>query len=146
MFAPTVQDAGTVRSFLANKNLRVTSIEKNNHYVVATGKIGDIQKAFNVQINRVMVNGAMHRVNMSEASVSGPASAKIASVQGLSDLTYKSYAKRSVNPDSGKPFAGVPLSAVGSDGLVFSQECMRPPEAHIFTTGGGAAICGVLRQ
>ncbi len=33
---------------------------------------------------------------------------------------------------------GVPLSAVGSDGLVFSQECMRPPEAHIFTTGGGA--------
>ncbi len=137
MFAPTAQDAGTVRSFLANNKLRVTSIEKNNHYLVAEGKIGDIQKAFNVQINRVMVNGAIHRVNTSEASVAGSAGGMISSVQGLNDLNYKSYAKRSANPDTGKPYAGLPLSAVGSDGLVFSQECMRPPEAHIFTTGGG---------
>ena len=138
MFAPSSQDAGTVRSFLVNNKLRVTSIEKHNHYVVAEGQIGNIQKAFNVQINRVMVNGAVHRVNMSEASVSGPAGAAIASVQGLNDLSYKSYAKRSANPDTGKPFRGLPLSGAGPDGLFFSQECMRPPEAHIFTTGGGA--------
>lgn len=138
MFAPTAQDAATVRGYLANNKLRVTSIEKNNHYVVAQGQIGNIQKAFNVQINRVMVNGAIHRVNTSEASVAGSAGTLISSVQGLNDLNYKSYAKRSANPDTGKPFNGLPLSAAGPDGLVFSQECMRPPEAHIFTTGGGA--------
>ncbi len=138
MFAPSSQDAGTVRSYLASNKLRVTSIEKHNHYVVAEGQVGNVQKAFNVQINRVMVNGTMHRVNMSEASVSGPAGAAIASVQGLNDLNYKSYAKPSASPDTGKPLGGLPLSAAGPDGLFFSQECMRPPEAHIFTTGGGA--------
>ena len=137
-FAPSAQDAGTVRSYLASNRLSVTSIEKHNHYVTATGKIGDIQKAFNVQINRFNMNGEVHRVNMSEASVAGPAGGLIATVQGLNDLKYSSYAKRSVNPDTGKPYRGVPLSSVGSDGLVFSQQCLRAPEAHIFTTGGGA--------
>jgi len=137
-FAPSAQDAGTVRAYLANNKLNVTSIEKHNHYVTASGKIGDIQKAFNVQINRFNINGVVHRVNMSEASVAGSAGALIATVQGLNDLKYSSYAKPSVNPDTGKPYRGVPLSSVGSDGLVFSQQCMRPPEAHIFTTGGGA--------
>ena len=136
-FAPTAQDAGTIQSYLATNKLNVTSIEKNNHYVVARGHIADIQKAFNVQINRVMVNGAIHRVNTSEASVAGPAGAMIATVQGLSDLKYSAYAKRSVNPDTGEPFDGLPVSAAGPDGLVFSQECMRGAEAHIFTTGGG---------
>jgi len=137
-FAPSAQDAGTVRSYLASNRLSVTSIEKHNHYVTATGKIGDIQKAFNVQINRFNMNGEVHRVNMSEASVAGPAGGLIATVQGLNDLKYSSYAKRSVNPDTGKAYRGVPLSSVGSDGLVFSQQCLRAPEAHIFTTGGGA--------
>ncbi len=136
-FAPSAQDAGTVRAYLASNKLSVTSIEKHNHYVTATGKIGDIQRAFNVQINRFNVNGTVHRINMSEASVAGPAGALIATVQGLNDLKYSSYAKRSVNPDTGKPYRGVPLSSVGSDGLVFSQQCMRAPEAQIFTTGGG---------
>jgi subtilase family serine protease len=136
-FAPTAKDARTVRDYLAGNNLNVTSIEKNNHYVIARGQIGNIQKAFNVQINRVMVNGAIHSMNSSEASVAGPASAVIATVQGLSDLKYSSNSKPSVNPDTGEPFAAVPLSAAGPDGLFFSQECLRPPEAHIFTTGGG---------
>ena len=137
-FAPSAQDAGTVRAYLASNKLNVTSIEKHNHYLTATGTIGDIQKAFNVQINRFMVNGTVHRVNMSEASVAGSAGALIATVQGLNDFRYSSYAKRSVNPDTGKPYRGVPLSSIGSDGLVFSQQCLRAPEAHIFTTGGGA--------
>jgi subtilase family serine protease len=136
-FAPSAQDAGTVRAYLSSNKLNVTSIEKNNHYVTATGKIVDIQRAFNVQINRFMVNGTVHRINMSEASVAGSAGALIATVQGLNDFKYSSYAKRSVNPDTGKPYRGVPLSSIGSDGLVFSQQCLRAPEAHIFTTGGG---------
>jgi subtilase family serine protease len=136
-FAPRAKDAGTVRNYLAANSLNVTSIESNNHYLIARGQIGNVQKAFNVQINRVMVNGAIHSVNSSEASVAGPAGALIATVQGLSDLKYSAYAKRSANPDTGEPFDALPVSAAGPDGLVFSKECLRGAEAHIFTTGGG---------
>lgn len=136
-FAPAVEDRETVRKFLANNNLHVTAIEKNNHYLVAQGRVGDVQKAFNTQINRVMVNGAVHRLNTAEASLVGPAAPLVATVQGLNDLKYSAYARPAVNPDTGKPYEGVSLSGVGSNGLVFSQDCLRAPESHIFTTNGG---------
>ena len=46
-----------------------------------------------MKINRVMVNGAIHRVSTSEASVAGPAGALVATVQGLSDLRISSECK-----------------------------------------------------
>ena len=73
-FAPSAEDAAQVRSFLASHNLKVTSTDKMNHFVVAQGRVGDAQAAFNVKINRAMVNGAVHRVTSSEPAVSGSAS------------------------------------------------------------------------
>jgi subtilase family serine protease len=136
-FAPTAKDAAVVRHFLAAHNLSVTSTDKHNHFVMAQGRIGDVQKAFNTQINRVMVNGALHRANVSEAKVTGAAAPLVATVQGLSDLGYEAYAKPAADPETGKPYAGVSPSAVGSNGLFFSGQCLRPrPESVTFTTGG----------
>jgi len=136
-FAPTDADAAAVRNFLTGQNLKVVSTDKLNHYVTAQGRIGDMQKAFNTTIQRVMLNGAVHRVNTSEASVAGPASALVSTVQGLSDLGYLPHVKPASDPGTGTPFAGVPLSAANPDGLFFSAECLRPPELVTFTTGGG---------
>ncbi len=136
-FAPTAKDAAQVRAFLASQNLRVTSIDKHNHYVMAQGRIGDMQRAFNTPISRVMVNGAIHRVTAKEATVAGPAGALVSSVQGLSDLAYQSDAAPAADPETGKPYAGLPLTAAGPDGLFFSADCLRPPQAVTFTTGGG---------
>lgn len=137
-FAPTAKEAAMVRDFLALHNLRVTSIDKSNHYVTAQGRIGDMQRAFNTQINRVMLNGAVHRMNASEASVVGPAAPLVAAVQGLSDLSYRSNAAPAFDPETRTPYAGVPPSAIGSDGLFFSADCLRPPQTVTFTTGGGS--------
>jgi subtilase family serine protease len=136
-FAPTANDAAVVGDFLAAHNLRVTSIDQNHHFVVAQGRVGDAQEAFNVKVNRVMVDGAVHRMNASEASVTGPAAPLVATVQGLSDLRYRSHARPASNPETGTPYASVPLSAAGPDGLFFSADCLRPPQAVTFTTGGG---------
>ena len=54
-YAPTAKEAGVVRDYLTAHNLKVTSTEKNNRFVVAEGKVGDAQAAFNTTINRVMV-------------------------------------------------------------------------------------------
>jgi subtilase family serine protease len=135
-FAPTAEEAGVVRDFLTAHNMKVTSTAANNHFVVAQGSVGDAQTAFNVKINRVMVNGQARRVNTPEATVTGPAAALVANVQGLSDLRYRTNVKFSIDPDSGKPYAGVSPSAVGDDGLFFNGDCLRAPETQTFTTGG----------
>jgi subtilase family serine protease len=136
-FAPTEKDAAVVRDFLTAHNMKVTSIDRNNHFVVAEGRVGDAQAAFNTQINRVMVSGVVHRVNASEPSIEGDAAAVVSTVQGLSDLKYRANASLAMDPETGTPYAGVSPSAVGSNGLFFSGECLRPPETVNFTTAGG---------
>jgi len=136
-FAPTAKEAATVSDFLSAHNLTVTSVDKFNHFVRAQGSIGDAQAAFNVKINRLLVNGTMHRVNASEPFIAGPAGALISTVQGLSDLSYRSHVSAAINPETGAAYAGVPLSAAGPDGLFFSADCLRAPELKTFTTGGG---------
>ena len=135
-FAPTAEEAGTVRDFLTSHNMKVTSTAANNHFIVAQGSVADAQTAFNTHINRMMVNGQARRVNTPEATVAGPAAALVANVQGLSDLRYRPNVKFSIDPDSGQPYPGVSPSDVGEDGLFFNGDCLRPPETHTFTTGG----------
>lgn len=134
-FAPSAADAAQVRSFLAAHNLKVTSTDKTNHFVVAQGRVGDAQAAFNVKINRATVNGATHRVTSSEPAVIGSASTVVAAVTGLSDLTYEAYARPAVDLETGQPYAGLPVTAAGANGLSFSANCLRPPETHVFTNG-----------
>jgi subtilase family serine protease len=135
-FAPTAKDAATVRDFLTTHNMKVTSIDRNNHFVVAQGSVGDAQTAFQTKINRMMINGVAHHVNATPPAIAGPAAALVSTVQGLSDLNYHANVKPSQNPETGVPFAGVSPTAVGADGLFFSGECLRPPEVVTFTTGG----------
>jgi len=137
-FGPTEKDAVAVRDFLASRNLRVTSMDKHNHFVMAQGRVGDVQTAFRTQIRRVMVNGAVHRVNTTEAAITGAAAPLVAAVQGLSDLEYQSYVAPAADPETGTPYAGLPVTSPGTNGLYFSADCLRPPESVTFTTGGGS--------
>jgi subtilase family serine protease len=135
-FAPTAKEAAVVRDFLRTHNLSVTSIDKLNHYVTAQGRIGDVQTAFNTQINRIMLNsGAMHRANVSEAKIEGTASALVSAVQGLNDFGYEPHVKTAHNFATGAPYPPVALSA-GPDGLFFSQQCLFPPTTETFNTSG----------
>lgn len=136
-FAPTARDAAVMREFLESHNLSVSAIEKNNHYVTAQGRVGDIQNAFNVQINRLNIKGAIHQVATKKPSVAGPAGALVAAVQ-VSDLGYSSYSRPAIDPDTGVAYSGVPVSSgPSSNGLFFSADCLRPPETQTFKTGGG---------
>ena len=135
-FAPADEDAATLRAFLEEHNMKVTFADKNNHFIQIQGRVGDAQEAFHTQINRILVKGEVHRAAASAPSVSGRAGTLIAAVQGLSDLGYQSHVSRAIDPDTRIPFAGVPTTAAGPDGLFFSGQCLRPPETVIFTTGG----------
>jgi subtilase family serine protease len=136
-FAPTAKEAAKVRNFLAAHNLKVLSTDPLNHYVIAQGRVADAQAAFNVRMNKVMLNGRVHRLPDSEASVAGSAGSLIAAVQGLSDLGYRAHVSPAIDFATGAPYAGIPFSGVNPSGIFFSADCLRPPQAVTFTTGGG---------
>ena len=53
-YAPTAEDAATVRAFLASNNLKVTAVDQANHYITAQGRVADMQNAFKTQIRGLM--------------------------------------------------------------------------------------------
>jgi subtilase family serine protease len=135
-FAPTARETAAVREFLTTRNLTISSVEENNHFVSAQGRIADVQSAFKVQINRFKINGEIRRANLTEPAIEGPAGSLVASVQGLSDLRYSANVRRPLNPDGGS-FRAVPVASASPDGLVFTADCFRAPETVTFTTPGG---------
>jgi subtilase family serine protease len=138
-FAPTDAEAATVRQHLANNNMSVVSTDKLNHVVTARGAVADVQRAFGVQLNRVSLNGAIHRMPAAEPSIAGAAGKLVATVQGLADLSYQNYSKRRVDPDTGQPEPLVPLQSAAATTVVkfFNANCFRAPQTKFFKTPGG---------
>lgn len=135
-FAPTAAEALVVQKFLAAHNLSVVSVDANNLSVKALGRVGDVQSAFHVQINRFETQGATYRANTSDPVIEGPAGSLVAAVGGLDNYGYKPHFVRPVDPETGAAFPAVPLAA-GPNGVFFEAQCFRKPEIRTFTTGGG---------
>jgi len=134
-FAPTAREVATVRNFLEAHNLRVVSVGERNLYVKAEGTIADAQHAFHVQVHRFELRGEINRANTSDPVIEGPAGALVSRVGGLSDYGFKPHNVRPADPETGQPFAPVPLSAV-PNGAFFSANCFRQPQAVQFSNDG----------
>jgi len=136
-FAPTVGDLAVVRQYLAAHNLHVVASDKLNHYVTARGTVADVQRATGVRLNRVAMNGEVHRLPSSEPVLSGAAGKLVHAVQGLADLSYQNYAVRPIDPDTGQPMPMIPLSQVGPAQQFFNANCLGQTQMRNFKTGGG---------
>ncbi len=146
-FAPTAQESAVVQDFLKAHGLTVTAVHQNNLYVNAQGTVADIQKAFNVQINRYNVKGQTIYANASDASVAGPAAPYISSVSGLHPVKMKPYSARPIDPETGKAYPGIPLKKIAAPvssgpppSQFFENQCYRGLESHAFTTNGQLPI------
>lgn len=135
-FAPTAADALAVQKYLASFHLNVKSVEANNHFVMAEGQIGDAQRAFNTRVNRVLVNGQIHRQTTSVPRPAGPTDALVAAVQGLGTMQYRANVSVPKEPETGTPYKGVSVSSA-PNGLFFSADCLRGVQTVTFTTNGG---------
>ena len=108
-----------------------------NHFIMAQGTVADAQRAFNTQINRVMVNGEVKRAPASKPFVTGAASTVVSEVQGLADNRYIANVKPASDLETGKPFPGVSPKSASPDGLFFSADCLRGVQTVTFNTNGG---------
>ncbi len=89
-FAPTAsRKQRPLQEFFTAHNMRVVTVGPDNFFVRARGTVGDVQKAFRVEIARFEVNGKIYRGNTGDPYVEGPAGALVQAVYGLDNLEFK---------------------------------------------------------
>jgi subtilase family serine protease len=137
-FAPTAQEAGAVQNWLNGHKLTTVAVAENNAFVKVQGKVGDIEKAFHVQIDRFDLEGQVLRSNVSNPSINDPAGNHVAAITGLDDYGFQPQHARPLGPD-GTVAPPVPLSTVGADGAFFERACFRGVESHTFSGAGVTA-------
>lgn len=87
-FAPSAREAVTVRQFLESHNLRVLWTGNDNFFVRARGTVGDVQNAFQVQLNDYRVHGQLVRANDRDPRIEGAAAPLVRAVAGLDSAVY----------------------------------------------------------
>jgi subtilase family serine protease len=137
-FAPTEADLAVAKQFLIEHNLKVTYVGPANFSITAQGTVGEVQRAFSVQIDKFTIGSETHRGNINNPTIEGPAAAVVAAVYGLDDYTATHPVAQVTNGfKSGKSAATTTkLSGVTSDGIFYSGQCFPGTTTQVFTTGG----------
>ena len=135
-YGPTAQELNATQNFLTSHGLTVVDVAENNMYVKVQGTVGDIQKAFHVQIDKYNFKGKTYRSNKNDPS--DGSGGHIAALSGMDDLGFQPMIARASTPD-GKPFPYRPLSKSSPSGTFFEAQALRPPETHTFHGKGHTA-------
>ncbi len=130
-YAPTAQEVKSVQNFLTAHKLTVLTVAENNFYVKVQGTVGDIEKAFHVQIDSYRLNGVTYRSNTGNPSVNDPSGAHVAAITGLDDFGFQPTLVRASQPD-GTPIKPVALGS-NPNGQFFESQCFRSVQTQTFS-------------
>src|SRR5579864_2634200 len=144
-FAPTAQEVRTVRQFFAAHNLKVVKTGPNNFYVRARGTVGDVEKAFRVQLNNYQVGNKTIRANAGDPYIAGAAGALVRAVSGLDTGAFEHpLIARPTSFGGNKPIAALakPATAASTSAStsIFSSQCFTTPETESFSTNNTGAL------
>jgi subtilase family serine protease len=137
-FSPTAQEVNAVQNWLNAHNLSTVAVAENSFFVKVQGTVGDVEKAFHVQIDQFDLGGQILRANVSNPSVNDGAGNHIAAITGLDDLGFQPKHVRPVGPDGVAP-PPIPLASVTPDGGFFESACFRGTQTQTFTGGAATA-------
>lgn len=129
-YAPSSQEVNAVQNFLSAHNLSVLTVAENNFYIKVQGTVGDIEKAFHVQIDSYSLNGVTYRSNTGNPTVNDAAGGNIAAITGMDDVGFQP-AIAYPGTAEGTTAAPVPLTS-SPKGVFFEGQCFRGTETHTF--------------
>jgi subtilase family serine protease len=141
-FAPNAQEAKTVQQFFAAHNLTVVKTGPNNFYVRARGTVGDVEKAFQVQLNNYQVGDKTIRANASDPYVEGAAGPLVRAVSGLdtAEFEHPLMAKPASIGGSKSAAAAAAQAAGVTNSDFFSQQCFTGTETESFSTNADGEL------
>ncbi len=143
-FGPTADEAKTVRQFFEDHNLTVVKTGADNFYVRARGTVGDVEKAFHVQLNNYEVRGKTIRANVGDPYVEGPAGDLVRAVSGLDSGGFEHHVIVRQSGLSGKPLALAKPAAV-ADSDFFSSQCFTGTGTETMVNNGSGFPIGTYK-
>src|SRR5258708_1656842 len=101
-----------------------------NFYVKVQGTIGDIEKAFHVDIHIYNLHGQTYRSNTGDPNINDASGAHVAAISGMDDFGFQPNIVLPTDAE-GQP---LPMTPVGSspNGVFFESQCFRGVETHTF--------------
>ncbi|MBZ5654719.1 MAG: S53 family peptidase [Acidobacteriia bacterium] len=145
-FAPTALEAKTVRQFFRAHNLKVVKTGPNNFYVRARGTVGDVEKAFRIQLNNYQVNGKTIRANASDPYVEGAAGVLVSAVSGLDSAEFDHPAVARPASFSGNNPVAASARATAKSAVsltspsFFSSQCFTTTETETFSNNNDGSF------
>src|ERR1700722_1097919 len=146
-FAPTAQEVRTVQQFFAGHNLTVVKTGPNNFYVRARGTVGDVERAFQIQLNNYQVGDKTIRANAGDPYVEGAAGALVRAVSGLDTGEFEhplmakpTMAKPTSIGGSKSASAAAAQAAAVSNSDFYSQQCFTGTETESFSTNADGEL------
>lgn len=139
-FAPTAEEAKTVQTFFESHSLKVVKVGENNFFVRAQGTVGDVEKAFHVQLNNYQVGNKTIRANASDPYVDGAAGPLVRTISGLDSGEYEHPAmQRGANLPASK--SGLTRTAVSpADSSFYSSDCFDGVVSQTFSTNNDGQL------
>jgi len=139
-FMPTAAEAKAVQNFITSHNLNVVRVGPSNFYVRGRGTVGEVEKAFQVQMNNYQVLGKSVRANDRDPYVDGAAGAFVMSISGLDSGTYQHPMLPQTVPVA-KGRSGSTVNAAASFAAdIFSQTCFNGVETESFSTNANGSL------
>lgn len=128
-YSPTAQEVNSVENFLTAHNLSVETVAENNFYVKVQGAVGDIEKAFHVQIDNFSYNGFTYQSNTADPNINDPSGAHVAAISGMDDFGFQPTLVHPVA--AGETYTPIAVGS-GSNGLFFESQCFRGVQSQTF--------------
>jgi len=141
-FAPTAEEAKTVQEFFESRNLRVVRVGGDNFFVRARGTVGDVERAFHVQLNNYQVRDKVIRANASDPYVEGEAAPLVRVVTGLDSGKYEHPAvqRGAKLPASKSSFSRMAAAATPADSNFYSSNCFDGVVTEEFSTNNDGEL------
>ena len=142
-FAPSADEAKTVREFLESHNLKTVRIGPHNFFVRARGTVGDVESAFHVVLNNYTVRGKTVRANDRDPYIEGAAAPLVRSISGLDNGQYEHpLMSRAALIGSKQAAAAKPAMAASAitPGSLFSTNCFNGTETDVFSNNANGSL------
>jgi uncharacterized protein (TIGR03437 family) len=93
-FGVSVSDINTIAQWLRSQNLTITSVARGRNSIAVSGTASAVENAFQVQLDRFVINGETHFAPTTEPSVPAAFSGVISGIRGLNDFRLKPAHRR----------------------------------------------------
>jgi subtilase family serine protease len=94
-FAPAAQDIQTVTDWLQSQGFQIHHIAAGGMFIEFTGTVGQVSRAFHIEIHRFVVNSEAHFANVSDPQIPAALTPVVASITSLHNFPRRSHAHRS---------------------------------------------------